>query len=128
MAHNKAYDKAYNKKWEAEHRAERNAYRKKNYDPVAVSVRNRRSYLKNREARCASQAEYERSRWQRMGSGQHADRVKCWTEFFTGLANDTERTIAAFVMVALADFDKPTRRVVGDASFDYNILSEYMEV
>lgn len=51
-----------------------------------------------------------------------------WIAFFSSLNNSSERRAAAHAMIALAEFDYQTRRIVRHPKFDDAVLSLALEV
>jgi len=51
-----------------------------------------------------------------------------WKFFFDSLASDTERCIAAHVLMFFADVDVTARKITGDDDFDYSYLAQHFDI
>jgi hypothetical protein len=108
-------------------RACREAHYRLNRALYTERERNRRNGPK-REEILEQQRERSRRSWQRSGSGVHLARIQDWREIFDGMANDTERCIAAHVLEMFAAIDDTARAIFADHSFDWNYIGQHFDI
>jgi hypothetical protein len=90
-------------------------------------LQKKRAYDANPEKARSLKCESSRRVWWRKGRGIHLARMHDWITFFDGLASDSERCIAAHVLVALSSVDPTAQKIVRDPSFDYNYIAHHLE-